>query len=230
MLEEPLEQWDEDIPLELDTGALEERAGDSEAEDIDLDDEAVLLARRSRLALRALPSVWVEHTPPPQTLVDLSLRCAFHRHPDVKLAWVRLTVDLPEDGTVLDLSPDGEIADRPVHIVTRYGGGLSLQTELVPLAPEVAAERVREQDVFLPGLTVSGREFSYAQWDFLQQGETPLHVDRNLRALVALPAGTAELPLTVTLRAKVTVGGLLGTVPLLGKRRIVRMASGIVKP
>ncbi|MCU7826958.1 hypothetical protein [Kitasatospora sp. DSM 101779] len=223
MTDNPVESWQEDIPLEIDTEAVEERA-----EALGLEDEAVLLARGSRLAFRADPGAWVQYDPPPQVLVDLALRCAVHRHPDVELSWVRLTVDLPDDGFVLDLSPDGEIADRPVRVVTRYGGGLSLQSELVPVGPELTAERVREEDVFLPGLTVSGRDFSYAQWDFLQQGGTPLHVDRVLRALVALPPATVELPLTVTLRARVKVKGLMGTVPLLGSRRITRKATGVV--
>ncbi|WP_158801136.1 hypothetical protein [Streptomyces sp. NRRL S-37] len=211
-----------DYTMDIDEAALEERA-----EPAAVDRTVRLLARENRFALRAGPASWNPLGNGQGVAVDISLRCVAHRHPECRLRWVRVSVDVSgSDGTVLDLSPRDEVATDPVRVSTRYGGGLSLQIETVPLGPEVTVERAREQDVFFPRLTSSGPMFAAAWWDFLQVGEAPLHVDRTLRLLAGLPDGATQAHLHTTLRAGVSARGALGTVPLVGRRRVRLDAQG----
>ncbi|MDG4765435.1 hypothetical protein O7632_15215 [Solwaraspora sp. WMMD406] len=97
---------------------------------------------------------------------------------------------------------------------------MTFEIAAVPLAPEAARFRVLEQDVYLPKVTTSGPRFRYAHRDFSPVGEQPLHVGRELRVLLALPADVTAMPVTFTLRASVAVAGLPGQVPLFGRRTV----------
>ncbi|MEU8034738.1 hypothetical protein AB0C13_40430 [Streptomyces sp. NPDC049099] len=99
----------------------------------------------------------------------------------------------------------------------------------VPLGPEMTLERSSEQDVFFPQVTTSGPGFGSARWDFTQVGEAPLHVDRDLRLLVGLPADTSEAQLHAVLRAGVSVNGALGAIPVVGRRRVRLYAAGVLQ-
>lgn len=200
-----------DVSLAVDEDSLDER-WDGE---VVLDEELRLLARENRLSL------WRSE---PQRLdlgdgvaaVELTLRCVVHAHPECRFRWVRLNVDfagLPE-AQVADMSPRDDISTGPVKLVTTRSAELSYAIESVPVAPGLAIDR----DVYLPRLTASGRRFQYASWDFAALGDTPLHVDRDLRILLSVPAVATAVPVRVTLRGRVTVAGRRGAIPLLGRR------------
>jgi hypothetical protein len=211
-----------DFPMEIDEAALEERA-----ESVSFDTHTRLLATRNRFALRAGPASRHRLGTSPGTAVDLPLRCVAHRHPECRLRWVSLLVDVSGcDGTVLDLSPRDEVAAHPVQVTTTFGGGLSFQIAAVPVGPEATAERSTQQDVFFPKVTASGQGFSAARWDFSQVGQEPLHVDRDLRLLVGVPDGTGEMRLHAVLRAGLSVQGALGVLPLVGRRRVHMTTEG----
>lgn len=214
-----------DFALEIDEAGLEERA-----EPVALDQSTRLLARENRFGLRAEPIAWHAVDAPAGTVVDVRLRCVAHRHPECRLRWVSLSVDVSaSEGTVLDLSPREEVSTHPVRVATRYGGGLSLDILTIPLGPEMTLERSREQDVFFPQVTTSGPGFGSARWDFTQVGEAPLHVDRDLRLLVRLPADTSEVRLHSALRAGVSANGALGVIPLVGRRRVRLHADDVLR-
>lgn len=214
-----------DIPMEIDEAGLEERA-----EPVSLDRSTRLLARENRFGLVTRPAAWQSVDAPASTVVDVRLRCVAHRHPECRLRWVSVSVDVSgSGGTVLDLSPRDEVSTQPVRVTTRYGGGLSLDILAIPLGPEVTVERSSEQDVFFPRVTTSGPGFGSARWDFTQVGEDPLHVDRDLRLLAGLPADAAEAQVHAVLRAGVSVNGALGVVPLVGRRRVRLSAEGVLQ-
>ncbi|MEU5524953.1 hypothetical protein ABZ759_30990 [Streptomyces sp. NPDC047860] len=214
-----------DFAMEIDEAGLEERA-----EPVSVDQSTRLLARENRFGLRADPASWQAAEAPASTVVDVRLRCVAHRHPECRLRWVTLSVDVSgSEGTVLDLSPRDEVSTHPVRVATRYGGGLSLDILAIPPGPEVALERSSEQDVFFPQVTTSGPGFGSARWDFTQVGEAPLHVDRDLRLLVGLPADASEAQLHAVLRAGVSVNGALGAIPVVGRRRVRLHAAGVLQ-
>lgn len=211
-----------DFSMEIDEAALEERA-----EPVSFDTHVRLLAKENRFGLRAGPAVRHRLETSPGTAVDLPLRCVAHRHPECRLRWVSLLVDVSGcDGTVLDLSPRDEVAAHPVRVTTTFGGGLSFQIAAVPVEPEATMERTREQDVFFPKVTASGQGFGAARWDFTQVGQEPLHIDRDLRLLVGLPDGNGETRLHAVLRAGLSVQGALGVLPLVGRRRVDLTTEG----
>jgi hypothetical protein len=157
-----------------------------------------------------------------RTALDLTMRVVAHAHPECRFRWVRFRADFAgtPGAKVRDLSPREEIATAPVKLKTTRTVGLTFEIAAVPLGPEAALSRVQEQDVFLPKVTTSGARFRYAHWDFTAVGAQPLHVDRDLRALVEVPQGSAATRVTFTLRAKVAVNGIAGQVPLLGRRSV----------
>lgn|SRR5512146_59915 len=93
-----------------------------------------------------------------------------------------------------------------------------LDIAVIPLSPEVTAERATEQDVYFPKISTSGIDLGYALWDFTAVGAEPLLVDRPLRLLASMPAGTEQVPVRLTLRASVAMRGLLGAIPLIGRQ------------
>lgn len=192
------------------------------AEGLVIDDRVKTIVGESFLSLWRDEPLWMDRESGGDWLIDLPLRCAAHAHPDSRFRWVHLRVDF--SGTpgvvVVDLSPRDEVADHAVKVTTTYKGGVSFDIASVPLSPEVAVERTREQDVYFPTLRVSGIHLPHAIWTFEAHGEQPLHVDRALRLLLTAEPGTRDITALFTLRAKVAVDGLLSLVPLLGRRTV----------
>lgn len=209
-----MQEW-LDVALDLDEDALAER-WDGE---IVVDDRLRVLARENHLSLWRSDPDLVDLGDGTAAL-DLSLHCVAHAHPDCRFRWVRLTLDFADASGVqiADMSPRDEISTIPVTLRTTWSGGLSFEIESLPLAPEAQVERSREQNVYFPKLTASGIRFRSAVWDFTAVGEEPLHVDRDLRLLLSTPTPAATVPVTITLRGHVSVTGLPGTIPLLGRR------------
>ena len=203
-----------DIPLEVDSGELQERAGPA----VVLEERVRLLARENQVGLWRGDTRRDTVDGGTRTVFDMPLRCVAHPHPDCRFRWVRLLASFGTEGaSVSDLSPRDVRGTQPVKIVTRYAGGLSFEVEQLKLGPELSAERSTEQQVYFPEITTSGVGFSYASWDFHAVGESPLHVDRDLRLLLSLPASADRVEVKFTLRAAVAVKGLAGLVPLLGR-------------
>jgi hypothetical protein len=184
------------------------------------DQEIRVLARASRLAIRCDPATRHDGPAPGTQVLDFSLRCVAHAHPDCRFRWVRITLSLSEtDGAyVTDLSPRDEVSEHPVKVSTSYCGGLKFDIAALPVHPELSAERGTEQDVYFPKISVSGIDFGYAMWDFTAVGEEPLKVDRPLRLLAAVPASGSGIPVQLTLRALVTARGAAGRIPLIGRQ------------
>jgi len=213
-----------DLPLDLDEDTP--RGGDR----IVISDRVATIAGESRLSLWRDTPLWQNTGPADEWVVDLPMRCVAHAHPESRFRWVHFTADFgPSPGVVVsDLSPRDEVSDHPVKLTTTYRGGVSFDLATVALSPEVALERTREQDVYFPILRASGIHLRRAIWTFESPGEQPLHVDRNLRLLLTAPAATTGITVVFTLRAKVAVNGVVGHVPLLGRRTVqVRAEDGI---
>jgi len=200
-------------PLDIDADAGDERAGALVA-----DEQIRVMARASRLALRCEPA---ERHPGPVAgteILDFRLRCVAHADPECHFRWVRVNLALPDGAVITDLVPRTEVSEHPVKITHTYGGGVKLDIAVVPFSPEVTAERATEQDVYFPKISTSGIDLGYALWDFTAVGAEPLLVDRPLRLLASMPAGTEQVPVRLTLRASVAMRGLLGAIPLIGRQ------------
>jgi hypothetical protein len=182
------------------------------------DEQIRVLARENRLALRCEPADRRPADAPGIDMLDFRLRCVAHAHPECRFRWVRVSLVLPAGSAVADLVPRTEISEHPVKITHTYGGGLKFDIAVVPLGPKLSAERSTEQDVYFPKIATSGIDLGYALWDFTAVGAEPLLVDRPLRLLARVPAGTAEIPVRLTLRASVAVKGLVGAIPLIGRQ------------
>ncbi len=209
---DPGQPWAEP-PLEIDENT--ERAAPLIA-----DEEIRVLARASRIAIRCETAVRHRDGTSDADMIDFPLRCVAHPHPECRFRWVRVTLDLSAtaEASITDLSPRDEVSEHPVKITTTYSGGLKFDIAMLPVHPELSAERTNEQDVYFPKITASGTGFGYAIWDFTAVGEEPLKVDRPLRLLAAIPASAAQIPVSVTVRAAVAARGLAGRVPLLGRQ------------
>jgi hypothetical protein len=200
-------------PLDIDEQT--ERAGPLAA-----DQQIRVLARANRLAIRCDTAVRHHGDAPGTDVIDFPLRCVAHAHPECRFRWVRMTLDLSgtPEASITDLSPRDEISEHPVKVSTTYTGGLKFDIAMLPVDPELSAERSTEQDVYFPKISVSGVDFGYAMWDFIAVGEEPLKVDRPLRLLATVPASAAEIPVRLTLRAAVAARGLPGRIPLIGRQ------------
>jgi hypothetical protein len=212
-----------DVPLKVDEAAL--RGGDG----IVMNEQIATIVGESSLSLWRDEPVWLKMDST-DCAVDLSLRCVAHAHPESRFRWVHLTADFSRSPGVIvsDLSPRDEVSDHPVKVTTTYKGGISFDIAAVALSPEIAVERTREQDIYFPILRVSGIHLHRAIWTFEGPGEQPLHIDRNLRLLLAAPAATEGITMVLTMRAKVVVNGLARLFPLLGRRTVeIRTEDGI---
>ena len=205
-----------DVPLHVD----DTRTRDGER--IVIDDRVATIVGDSFLSLWRDTPLWMDREISGEWLIDLPLRCAAHAHPDSRFRWVHLSADFSStDGAVVnDLSPRDEVADHPIKLTTTYKGGVSFDITALALAPELAIERSREQDVYFPTLRVSGIHLRRAIWTFEAAADQPLHLDRALRLLISAPHATREITTQFTLRARVAVDGLKGLIPLLGRRTV----------
>ncbi|MGW2373442.1 MULTISPECIES: hypothetical protein [Kitasatospora] len=204
-----------EFDMEVDEAALGERDGESAV----LDKEVRLLAKDNRFTLSLGPVEPDAGAPAGSVVLEIPLRCVGHPHPECELHWLSVSLSV-RPGRVLDLSPGSEVADQPVKVVRKRTGGLSFDKTVTKLAPEIARERSTEQDVYFPTLQASGKDMQLAKWTFERAGETPLRADRELSVLAGFADTGVPEDLQVTLRAKVTVRGWQGTIPLLGKRKV----------
>ncbi|MEY9857021.1 hypothetical protein ABH935_002629 [Catenulispora sp. GAS73] len=213
---EPGESVWADVPLDVDEDAVAERADSAS-----VDEELRLLARSNRLAL--VREKATRHADAHQGLdvVDVPLRCVAHAHPSCRFRWARVTIDL--SGTagakVSDLVPREEISDHPVKITTTYQGGLSFSTAHLPVKSDAGGTHTTERDVYYPTVTSSGIGLTHAIWDFTARDGSPLHLDRQLRLLLTLPAAATAIGAELSMRATVAVNGLIGIIPLIGKHK-----------
>jgi hypothetical protein len=209
-----MDQW-LDVELDLDTDAIDERF----AGEVVIDEDLTTLARQNVLSLWRSEPERVD-LDDGTAAVEIALRCTAHPHPECRFRWVRLTVDFAAtpDAQIADLSPRDEVATEPVKLTTTRKAALSFKIESVPLTPSAGYQRVSEQNVYLPSVTASGINLRRAIWTFSAAGESPLHVDRDLRLLLSVPAAASTIPVLMTLRAKVAVTGLMHIIPLLGSR------------
>jgi hypothetical protein len=208
--------------LEIDEDALLERAPR-----FAIDHSVRVMAQSNRLALVRDPTTRHSEVRAGTDTIDVPLRCEAHADPSCRFRWVRVTIDLsPTTGAVVqDLSPRGEIAGEPVKITTTYHGGLTFHLAALQLGPELSGERSTERDVYFPTITSSGIGLTHAIWDFTALADAPLHVDRELRLLASVPAGTREIPVQLTLRALVVANGLPAAIPLIGRQRATVVAD-----
>ncbi|MFF3616769.1 hypothetical protein [Streptomyces sp. NPDC002580] len=206
-----------EFDLEVDEAALNERAAGPAI----LDEEVRLLAKANRFTLSLGPIELDAAASESETVLDIPLLCVGHPHPECELEWLSVSLSV-RPGRVLDLIPGSEVSDQPVKVTRRGTAGLSFDTSVTLLAPEAALERSSEQDVYFPTLLASGKDMQLAKWTFQRVGVAPLRVDRLLRVLARFSDEAVPGSLQVTLRAKVTVRGWQGAIPLLGRRKIER--------
>ncbi|MEV4018234.1 hypothetical protein AB0J35_47835, partial [Nonomuraea angiospora] len=96
-----------------------------------------------------------------------------------------------------------------VDVYSRAIVGCVLSADLTP-------QYSHKRTVYYPQIVSSGTGFARGYWDFLALDKGYLHADRDLRLLVAAPAGE---PVTARfqLRAKVRMAGVAGLLPLLAR-------------
>lgn len=186
---------------------VDESAGERNTEIVG-DQDVRLLGKDNRIALSLGDVVSLGPTSRPGMLgYDTVLRCVIHPHPGCHFRSAKLVVDLTAtpNAVVLDMAPREVRGTSPVEVTTRIGTGLSL--EMVPsvVAGEVQRERSTRQTVHQPVVLTSGRGMACALWDFRSAQDADLQPDRELRLVVAAPAGTS-LAARFNLRAEIALG------------------------
>ncbi|HJZ80543.1 MAG TPA: hypothetical protein VKD91_09360 [Pyrinomonadaceae bacterium] len=207
--------------LELDEEELERgvRDGDDIAPIAALEEN--LLWRENRLTLSRGAC---QQIPPPagggagMAYYHAPLLCNVIAHPECRLEWARLVVDLsPTHGVIIrDLFPKEVPGDKPVEMATKIGIGLKFEV-LKATELEVTPEIERSRTVYFPKLVGAGTGTPKATWNFLALGGQYLHVDRELRLLISAPAGR-DVVSRLNLRARIRINGIQGFVPLLARR------------
>lgn len=204
--------------MELDEEEAEVRsrdgAGPGPLEIVD-DQRVRLLLRENRLALLKGPA----RRQPPSAAAwpgfdyyDITLVCQAHAHPQCRFSWVRLIVDLSDTGgaQIRDMSPR-EVKSGPVELETKVGLGLKFEVASVGL--ELAPERTTKRTVYYPEIVTSGVDSMAGWWDFRAVAGDDLHVDRELRLLVAALTGE-PVNAKFHVQAEVTLKGWRGYLPL----------------
>jgi hypothetical protein len=210
-----------EVKLELDEEELQnsERSGNDIAQIADVENN--LLWRENRIALSR--GICQQIAPPAGTDPSLAyyqtpLLCDVIAHPECRLEWARLVVDLTptQNAIIRDLFPREVVSDKPVELATKVGIGLKFEvvkaTEL-----EVTPEIERSRTVYFPKIVGAGTGTSKATWNFLALGGQYLHVDRELRLLISAPAGR-DVVSRLNLRARIRINGIQGFIPLLTRR------------
>jgi hypothetical protein len=203
-----------DLPLAIDQIDIQR----SDAA-IVLDKRIALLMRENRIALARGKSALLQsvrgHRP---RILDVTLICTAHSHPECRFHWVRLVVDLkPTPGaSIHDMAPREILGDKPVEISTKVGLDMKLEiaSKIVITAGGPAFSRT--SSVFVPRLLSSGINLSIGYWDFLALDGSYLHVDHDLRILIRT---SDEMPIRArfNLQAHVSMAGIAGLIPLLGR-------------
>jgi hypothetical protein len=182
------------------------------------DRDVRLLLRENRLALAKGTAAPVLDQDGATAGYDIPLCCVVHAHPECRFQWARVLVDLrpTSDARIHDMSPREVVDDRPVELKTTVGVGLKFNVATSVLGGEIRPEYSSSRTVYFPEILSSGVGFDRGYWDFLTRGATPLHVDRELRILVAAPDQRPVIA-RFSLRARVRLAGVGGLVPLLAR-------------
>jgi hypothetical protein len=92
--------------------------------------------------------------------------------------------------------------------------------EILDLEPRHATADDASARGDLPDIVSSGVGFPSVTWDFRARHGQPMHVDCDLRILASVSAALAGAVLEVRfiVRAHVTVNGVVGLIPLIGRR------------
>jgi hypothetical protein len=123
-----------------------------------------------------------------------------------------------------------EVADtNPVELTTTVGVGLKFQILAKVLSAEVHPELARKSTVYFPQIVSSGPGFVRGYWDFLAAGGRYLHVDRELRLLFTAPADH-PVRARFQLKARITVHGVAGAIPLLARGGSIDRLHELVPP
>jgi hypothetical protein len=206
-----------DLPLEIDDQSLTERA----AQNVLIDESIKILARKNRLGISVKPLQQTEFPAEDKKFADLKIVCLAHADPECEFKWVTFTAGFSKmQGVIIkDMSPR-KVVGNPVKMTTTYKSGANFDVEIAPVAAGVSIGRDQqaEREVYFPEITGSGVGFSHAQWDFKAGDQADLHVDRDLRLLLEYPYLTKFISVKFTIRAEVSVKGLLSYIPLVGKR------------
>jgi hypothetical protein len=203
-----------DFDLEIDESNLRQR-GES---DILLDETWKMLAKESRIGLSVVESTTGEEKD--RKLLYVILRCAAAPHPDCSLSWFKLTLsfDKPQSLRVEDMSPELVNGDQPVKITTTFNGGLALEVSKVKIGPNATIEKKSETQYYFSNIRSSGKSFNYAQWIFDTPPGQDLHINRDLHMLISYPSDTDGVTSQITVRSHLTRKGMLGYIPLIGRR------------
>ncbi|MFI9836233.1 hypothetical protein ACIHFD_04320 [Nonomuraea sp. NPDC051941] len=203
--------------FDLDSDALGDERGTGQVMDILGDEDIRLALRRNRIALAKGPST-VVHGDEGLAGYDVPLTCAVHSDPRCRFQWSRLMVDLTPtpQARISDMVPREVVDDRPVELTTTIGVGLKFHVVPNVLSADLTPQYSHKRTVYYPQIVSSGTGFTRGYWDFLALDKGYLHADRDLRLLVAAPAGE---PVTARfqLRAKVRMAGVAGLLPLLAR-------------
>ncbi|MFD8973570.1 hypothetical protein [Streptomyces sp. NPDC059593] len=183
-------------------------------------DEATvrLLRRETRIGLASGRATPVDTGEPGVRGYDIPLILVVQTHPESRVAWSRLVLDLsPSPGTTItDMSPTLVEGDTPQEIETTVGANLTFSVAGTPLGVEAGPEILRRRTVYCPRITSSGIGFSTAYWDFRASDREFLHVNEELRLLVRTPADR-PVDAVVTLRTRILPRGLGRVLRLSGK-------------
>jgi len=209
-----------DVALDVDEEADRAERGD---ETVIGDQRIRLLLRENRIALAKGGTTVVqpgEGAEPGLAFYDVPLVCVVHSHPECRFRWSRLTIDLtPTNGaTIRDMSPEEIRGDKPVELKTTIGVGVKFETKARVLSAEAKPEYTSSRTVYYPEIVSSGKKFSIGYWDFLALTSDYLHANRELRLLVSAPKGEM-VKARFNLRAKVGCPGIVGLIPLIGRRK-----------
>lgn len=182
-----------------------------------LNEPVRLMANESTIGLSIVEAVYGTHED--RKTLYLILRCLGNAAPKCNISWLQLRINFttPNNLRVEDLKPELVKSEHPVKIITTYGGGLKLEALKVKLGPEAEAEKSRETQHYFSEIRGSGKTFNYAEWVFEAASEEDLYVNRDLHLLLSYPSDAEDIKSKITMRAHVTVDGLLGYVPVLGR-------------
>ncbi|MDH3600388.1 MAG: hypothetical protein OEU26_12205 [Candidatus Tectomicrobia bacterium] len=206
-----------DLNLELDEGGLDQRG----VSELHLDENIQLWARENRITL--LMEEQERHFLPDisRFTKPLDLRCVVHPHPECRFIFVRLTIAFnPASGAIVqDLVPKRVDSGQPLKITTTYRGGLSFEYNEVKLSDMAGVEHSKEYQHYFPEIVGSGVNTNRVIWDFkTPMNDVELYVDRDLFLLIAYPEDRSTVTAEITLRARVIRKGLIGYIPLIGKK------------
>jgi hypothetical protein len=204
-------------PLDVDDEGLRRERGSKDA--VIIDNEMRLLFQQNRMALTKGKTLLFPGPEAGLVFYVVPLTCMVQSHPSCRFQWARVVVDLKPTprAKVQDLSPREVRGDHPVTLETKFAAGLKFEVLEKVLRGEIKPEVSSSRTVYYPEIVSIGVGTSKAVWDFLALTSDYLHADRELYLLVQAPPG----PLNVhfQLQAKVRHAGLVGLVPLIGRRK-----------